>query len=191
MGGGDFFRLVEVGDGAADAEDFVVGAGGEAHFFHGGAEEAFGILFELAEFANFTGAHFTVEERTRFAVAFALDFATLEDGLAHLLAGLSAPILGEFSEGDGGDFDVDVDAVEQGTGELADVAFDLLGGAVALAFGVAPEAAGAGIQSGDEHEVGGEGGGAVGAGDGDLSFFEGLAKDFEGAAIEFGEFVQE
>ena len=30
----DFFGVFEVGDGAGDSEDFVVGSGGEAHFVH-------------------------------------------------------------------------------------------------------------------------------------------------------------
>ena len=43
MDGGDFFAVVEVGDRAADAEDFVVGAGRQAEFVHGGFQEGLGV----------------------------------------------------------------------------------------------------------------------------------------------------
>ena len=32
---GDGIAFIQIGDRAADAEDFVVGAGRKAHFFHG------------------------------------------------------------------------------------------------------------------------------------------------------------
>ena len=35
VGDADVFAVGEVGDGAADAEDFVMCAGGQAHVFHG------------------------------------------------------------------------------------------------------------------------------------------------------------
>jgi hypothetical protein len=43
--------------------------------------------------------------------------------------------------GDGGDFDVEVDAVEQGAGDFAEVLGDLGAGTAAFARGVAVEAA--------------------------------------------------
>jgi hypothetical protein len=47
-----------------------------------------------------------------------------------------------------------------------------------------------GVHGGDEHERG-EGHAAGGAGDGDFAVLKGLAHDFEGAAAELGEFVEE
>ena len=37
--GGDVVAGFEVGDRSADAEDFVVGSGGEAHLFHCGLQK--------------------------------------------------------------------------------------------------------------------------------------------------------
>lgn len=48
-----------------------------------------------------------------------------------------------------------------------------------------------GVHGGDEHEGGGEGDGAGGAGDGDFAILQGLAHDFQGAAAEFGQFIEE
>src|SRR5271157_6546415 len=49
--------------------------------------------------------------------------------------------LGELGEGDGGDLDVQVDAVKQGTGDLAEVLLDLGRRAGAGAAGVRPVSA--------------------------------------------------
>lgn len=51
----------------------------------------------------------------------------------------------EFLEGDGGDFDVEVDAAEEGAGDFAEVLGDLGDGAAAISGGVAVEAAFAGV----------------------------------------------
>ena len=56
----------------------------------------------------------------------------------------------------GGDFDVDVDAVEQRAADLGDVALDHGRGAHAVAGLVVEVAAGAGVHGGGEHEAGGE-----------------------------------
>jgi len=50
--------------------------------------------------------------------------------------------LGELGEGEGGDFDVEVDPVEEGAGDPAEVLFDLGGRAGAGAPGVGAVAAG-------------------------------------------------
>ena len=53
VGGGDPFGSGEVGDGPGDAEDAVIGAGGEAEFFHRLLEEVALRPFEGAGFAEF------------------------------------------------------------------------------------------------------------------------------------------
>jgi hypothetical protein len=86
---------------------------------------------------------------------------------------------------------VEVDAVEQRAGDALAV-FSISGvGSSGTRVWVAVVAAGAGVHGGDEHEAGGEGEGAGGAGDGDGAVFERLAHDLQGAAAEFGEFVEE
>ena len=44
-------------------------------------------------------------------------------------------------EGDGWDFDVDIDAVQEGAADLAEIVLDLARGAAALAGGIAVEPA--------------------------------------------------
>ena len=95
---------------------------------------------------------------------------------------------GEFVVGDGGDFDVDVDAVEQGAGKFGKIFVVHLRPAACGAFGVAAEG---GVHRGDEHESGGEFDRAVDAGDGDLAAFEGLAEHLQNISAELGEFVEE
>ena len=84
---------------------------------------------------------------------------------------------------------MDVDAVEQGAGDLGDVALDQRRGAVALAGFVVEVAAGAGVHGGRQHEAGWKAQGHRGAGDGDVAVLEGLAHDFENVTGELGELV--
>ena len=113
-------------------------------------------------------------------------------GLVDLGAHRSAirPLLpaGEFVVRDGGDFDVDVDAVEQGAGKFGEVFVVHLRPAACGAFGVAAEG---GVHGGDEHESGGEFNGAVDAGDGDLAAFEGLAQHLQDITAELGKLIEE
>ena len=55
--------------------------------------------------------------------------------------GLGCGVAAQFLEGNGGDFDVDIDAVEQGAADLAEIVLDLTGSAAAFAGGIAVEAA--------------------------------------------------
>ena len=54
--GGDPFGPGQVGDGAGDAEDAVVGPGGEAEFFHGLLQQVALRLLEGAGCAEFPAA---------------------------------------------------------------------------------------------------------------------------------------
>ena len=116
-------------------------------------------------------------------------------GFEHLGAefggGWAGGHLGELGERDGGDLDVQVDAVEQGAGDATQVLLDLGRRAGAGAAGIGPVSAGAGVHGGDEDEVGGEGRAAEGPADGDLAFLERLAQDLERLAIELGHLVEE
>lgn len=78
-----------------------------------------------------------------------------------------------------------------GAADFAEVVLNLAGGAVAFFAGVGEVTAGTGVEGADEHELGGEGDGHFGAGDVDAAVFHGLAEDFECAALELGEFVEE
>ncbi len=189
--GRDFFGGFEVGDGAGDFADFVEGAGGEAEFFHGLFHEELGGLVEDAEAVDLGFGHGGVGGGG-VAEAFALEGEGGGDLFAHGGGVGAFAGAGEVAVGDGGDFEVDIDAVEEGAGDFGDVAVD--GGEFGGGCGFGVEGSGAavgGIHGGDEHEFGGEGEGGVGAGDGDGAGFEGLAEDLEDVAGEFGELVEE
>jgi hypothetical protein len=87
----------------------------------------------------------------------------------------------------GGDLELEVDAIEQRPGEAAQVARPFMGRAGAAGQGGAASAAGVG--GGDKLEAGGEGRGPRGAGDDDAGVLEKLAEGFEDARGELGPFV--
>ncbi len=62
VGDGKMFRAFQVGDGAGNFEDAVVGAGGEALLLHGAFEQAFGVGAEFAVGADLAGGHLGVGE---------------------------------------------------------------------------------------------------------------------------------
>jgi hypothetical protein len=195
----------EVGDGAGDFADFVEGAGGEAHFFHGLFHDELAGVVEGAVFFELGFAHGGVHHGASAPVAPAMAvgaavgveaFSLNGDGAGHLLAHLGGGgafgFAGEVAVGDCRDLQVDVDAVEEGAGDAGHVAFHVGqfgGGGLA---GIDGALAGVGgVHGGNEHKACGEGDGGVGAGDGDGAGLEGLAEDFEDATGEFGEFIEE
>ena len=61
--GVDFVRAIEIGDGAGHAQDFIVSAGGEAHFLDALPEEVGAGVVELAVLANLARCHLGVLAR--------------------------------------------------------------------------------------------------------------------------------
>lgn len=120
MGYGDGVFTGQVGYGSRDLEDAVVGACGEALLLHGALEEAFGVGAEFAVLANLAGAHLCVGVGAGFAgfgflgEALGLGVAGVENALADGGGVFAGGAGAEFAVLDGGDLDVDVDAVEEG-----------------------------------------------------------------------------
>jgi hypothetical protein len=86
--------------------------------------------------------------------------------------GSSVRVLLDIAVFDDGDFDVEIDAIEQRTGNTLSITVDLGRSALAFAFQIAEIAAGARVHRGHEHELGWEGDAAGGAGDRDFPVFE-------------------
>ena len=186
----DWLAVVEVGDGAGDAEDFVVGSGGETEIGHGILEDVLTLVVHAAELTGLTMGHVAVVTGTVAVESGGLGAA----GYCHLAAKLLARRAGrsarKIAKRNGRHLDVDVDAVDQRAGDLAHVLFDLGGRAMAVAAGVAAIAAGTGIQRGDQHEVGRKRRAVERAGNGDQAVFEGLTQDFERLPVELGELIE-
>lgn len=191
VGRGDDFGPGEVGDGAGDLEDAIVGAGGKVELLHGLLQEVAERVVDGAVLARLPVTHAGVAGGGRTSEAGDLAVA----GQAHAFAdGGGGFALGggaEFVDGEGGSLDVEVDAVEERTADAGAVALDLRRRAAALVAGVAEVAAGARIHGRDEHKAARQGDLAGATRDGDVAVFEGLAKDLQGAAFELGEFVEE
>ena len=142
----DGVGLGEVGDGAGDFEDAVVRAGGEGELFHGLLEELAGFGVYRAVLADLRVRHAGVaggEAGGGGGEAGSLAGAGGDDAFAEGGGGFAGFLGLDFGEGEGGGFDVEVDAIEEGAGDAGAVALDLGRGAAAFAFGVAEVAAGA------------------------------------------------
>jgi hypothetical protein len=136
--GGDGIMPGEVGEGAGDFEDAVVGAGREVHLVHGVFQEFARGFVEGGMGFHDAGRHGGVAADVWFAgetgrLHGAGGFDAGADGLGRF-PGVGAV---EVAELDGRDFDVDVDAVEERTGEALSIRSELVRGAPALTFGVA------------------------------------------------------
>lgn len=187
VGWGDGDAAGQVGDAARDAQHAVVGARREVETGQRLFEQRGAGGVGLAVLVDLTVRQLSVgsalarqlprtrradaggDERRRFAVGRILQVCC----------------------GQRGDFDLQIDAIEQRAGNPQAVTRDLIGRASALAAGRAVETAGAGIHRRDQLELCRKFGLARRARNVDATVFERLAQRFEHAAVEFGEFVEE
>ena len=123
------------------------------------------------------------------AEAFALNLARAGDSGLNCLGTFTQSCISQLHMIHTRDFDVDVDAVEQGAADPFLVTGDRARRTGALFNRIPVPAAGAGVHCRDEHEVRREGERALRARDGDDLIFERLAQGFEGALAELGQFV--
>lgn len=97
----------------------------------------------------------------------------------------------EFGEIDSGNFDVQINAVDDWAGDFLLIFGNQAWRAGAMFVWVIVITAGAGILAGDESKSGREQQRALGAADSDGAVFERLAQVFENGARKLGEFVEE
>ncbi len=101
--GEDVFGFGEVGDGAGDFEDAVVGPGAEVELGHGHFHHAFGGFIEGAMALEELGGHTGVAANLAvFGEAFALDGARFHHPLADGGAGFAGGLAGDVLILDGG-----------------------------------------------------------------------------------------
>ena len=189
--GGDGRGGGKVGDGAGDLEDAVVAAGGEALAGHRPFEQGFAGGIERAELADLAGRHCGIGEDALAPKAFELSAAGFDNAFADVGGWLGGAVraaaeLGEFY---GRHVDVDIDAVHQRAGDLADITLDLHRRALALAAR-AEVAARARVHRGDEREICRKGQRRGGPRDGHLFVLHRLPQDLKHAAVKLREFVE-
>jgi len=134
-----------------------VGAGTEPHFIDGLLDEIEAGFIDFTKLADLSAVQLRIGAEVQISVTLVLSFAGANDVFAHGVGVGAVAIAGEFAERYGGDFDVDVDTVDEGAGDAGEVSFDLVWGALAGSSGIGEVATGAGIHGGDKHDVGGEG----------------------------------
>src|SRR5262245_38907138 len=177
----------EVGDGPRDPQAAMEPAGGEAESVDGGAEETAGGRGGAADEVQLPDREPGVGDSGARCGDLAGDGDTRADGRG----GLSLDRRFEVGGGDAVDPHVEVDAVEQGPGQTALVAADLLGTAAALALGIAEIAAPTGVGGRDQLEPGREADAGGGSDHGDLAVLERLAERLAGGTAELGQLVHE
>jgi hypothetical protein len=181
----------EVRDGTRHSEHLAVAAGREPQALGGGQEQApalrggSGDPLQLPRGERRVGG--TMDLLDLPAALLAL--AGGDDALADRGGWLAGPHGLDGFEGDRGQAQVEVDAIQQGPREASSVLADALGGAAA-ALG-ARVAAGTWVTGGDQQRASREGGAGPGAGDDEVSVFEGLAERFKGGAAELRQLVEE
>ena len=111
----DVRGVFEVRDCSRDAEDAIVGAGAEFERLHGLLEKCSGRLVQLAVLADEARGHPCIVSAGSFETK-RLVMATTCDAVAHCGAGFTIGASGHFSKRDGRHFDLDINAVEERTG---------------------------------------------------------------------------
>jgi hypothetical protein len=135
----------------------------------------------------------TIEFTIGFALAYVLALARGAHTGGNSRAAFACADLagGQLRRRERGHFDLDVDAIQQRSRQLAQIARGYFGRAAAAAVRVAAPAARAGVHGRDQLAGGGEIGLLGCPRNGDPTCFERFAQRFEHVTVEFGQFVEE
>jgi len=191
VGGGDGLRTVQIGDGACHPQDAVVGAGGETHAGKGGRQKVFTGGVQRTDCGDHGGGHIGVAGDGGAGKAALLEntggvYAGLDR--CRRFGGFSAAHGFEFHGGDGY---VEVDAVQQRTGDLFCVFFRLACRAGAAAAGMSSPAAPAGVHGAYQLKAGRHVQRAAGTGHGDFTVLQRLTHGLQNIPMEFRKLVEE
>jgi hypothetical protein len=144
----------EVGDSSSDFEDTVIGTGRQPQAIHGRIQEAPRLTLHLAVFPDLPRAHMRVTVDLAPAKALLLDLARVPHALADGGRWLAGRLSGQVPVSQRGDVDMDVNPIQQGSGDPGEIALDLERRAGALLGGVRGVAARARVHRGGQHEAG-------------------------------------
>jgi len=191
------FLARQVSDGARQFQNAVVSARGELHLAHGGFHQLLSIRIQRAVFAGIRVFHICIGEddplitTDRILKAFLLAGARCFHPRTDDRRGLPHTGVAQFLIFHARYLNVDIDAVEQRSGDTFLVLGDAGGGTGAGFAGIPIIPAGAGIHGGDQQKTRGIGGRRRRPRDRHEAAFEGLAERFQGILAEFRQFVQE
>ena len=120
--------MSQIRDGPGHLQDPVVPSGTEIQFVHRVPQESMPPLVEAAVFADLGMVHPCVAgDLSESTEALGLNRTSLEDPLPHLEGRLGRRGIDEIPVFHRGSLDMQVDAVEQGSGDFSPVALDLSG----------------------------------------------------------------
>lgn len=136
---------LEIGDRPGHFQDPRPGPGAEAELFHGHFQEPVRLGIQGTELADLPGRHPAVAENAEALEPLLLDLPGGVDAALDLRRGFAAGAGRQLPVFHRGDFDVNVDAVQERPGNLRPVLSDLPGRAPALPAGVPVVPAGAGV----------------------------------------------
>ena len=152
----DVVVALKVGDRPCYAENLVVGTRREAEILHRGFQKRHGLRFERAELPHLPGCHPAVDLRSFGSESLRLAAPSLETW-ARRSAEVGRGHLGQLRERNRRYLDMQVDPVEQGARNPAQVLFDLWRRTATSPPGIAAIPAGAGIHGGNQDEFRREG----------------------------------
>lgn len=183
-------RPLQVGNGACHLQDAVVGTCREIEPFHRLLEQGEALRVGLGILREQRRRHLCVAvDAGVFAVPFLLYLPGAYHPLADVGAALPAPGVAHLFERHRDNLHLDVDAVEQRTGDAVEVACHLSRRADALTRRMVVVAARAGIHRGDKHEAARELHAVAGARDSDFTVLQRLAQHLQHAPAELRQFA--
>lgn len=192
VGAGDGVRGFEVGDGLGDFYDAVDDASGEVETSDCGREKLFLFWSEVDMSVYVCGGHISIGmERLVISITADLTLSRDDDIVGNLSGGRGVGVVFEYGVYVfSGDFEDDVDTIQEWSRDFGLVAAYLVMGAFAGFVAIAIESAGAGVHRAYEHKIGRILYGADGTRDGDGFVFDGLAEDFEHLAGELRKLIE-
>ena len=114
-----------IGDGARHAQDFVVGASRQSPLVDTGSQQRPRRRIQGTELSQLPPVQVGIVTLSTGVITPALDLAGSADNGTHLLAVTTGSVLCQLVKRKCRNFDLDVDAIQQGTRDPGKVAFDL------------------------------------------------------------------
>ena len=146
----------EIGDGSGDFQDAIVGTGAQALLSHSSLKQVLTVSGKTTECSHMPRSHLSVAVDCVFTVGVEpgkLPLARVHDSLQDLGGTFRLMRASHFLVVHGRNIDVDVDSIEQRTGDLRNVALNHRRRTVALVRAIVVKTAGTRIHGGGEHET--------------------------------------